>query len=60
MKEAMSNALKAFESTMKAICDENGWGYKEGDTASKLVKIVLDNGLVPHYMEKHLAGLRIP
>ena len=58
MKEAMSNALKAFESTMKAICYENDWSYKEGDTASKLVKTVLDNGLVPRYMETHLAGLR--
>ncbi len=57
MKEAMSNALKAFESTMKAICDKNGWGYKEGDTARTLVKIVLDNELVPRYMETHFAGL---
>jgi hypothetical protein len=58
MKEAMSIALKAFESTMKATCDEGGWSYKEGDTAKTLVKAVLDNGLVPHYMETHLAGLR--
>jgi hypothetical protein len=58
MKEAIFNALKAFESTMKAICDENGWTYKEGDTAKSLVKIVLDNGLVPHYMQTHFAGLR--
>ena len=58
MKEAMSNALKAFESTMKAICDENSWGYKESDTAKSLVKTVLDNELVPRYMETHFAGLR--
>ena len=58
MKEAISNALKAFESTMKAICDANGWSYKERDTAKSLVKAVLDNGLVPRYMEKHIAGLR--
>jgi hypothetical protein len=56
--EAMSDALKAFESTMKAICDTNGWSYREGDTAKPLIKIVLDNNLVPRYMETHLAGLR--
>ena len=56
--EAMSDALKAFESTMKAICDKNGWEYREGYTAKVLIKTVLDNELVPRYMETHLAGLR--
>lgn len=56
--EAMSDALKAFESTMKAICDKNGWNYRETDAAKGLIKSVLDNGLVPKYMETHLAGLR--
>lgn len=56
--EAMSEALKAFESTMKYICDENGWSYPEGATSKKLIATVLDNELVPRYMEEHLAGLR--
>lgn len=56
--DAMSDALRAFESTMKAICDQNGWGYPSNATAQPLVKIVLDNRLVPKYMETHLAGLR--
>lgn len=56
--EAMSDALKAFESTMKSICDGNGWNYPSGATAKVLIKTVLDNGLVPKYMETHLAGLR--
>jgi hypothetical protein len=56
--EAMTDALKAFESTMKAVCDKNGWSYKESDSAKALVKAVLDNGLLPRYMETHLAGLR--
>jgi hypothetical protein len=56
--EAMSDALKAFESTMKAVCEKNGWGYRGSDTAKALIKTVLDNGLVPRYMETHLAGLR--
>lgn len=56
--EAMSDALKAFESIMKAICERNGWGYRESDTAKPLINTILDNGLVPKYMETHLAGLR--
>jgi len=56
--EAMSDAHKAFESTMKAICDKNGWTYRENDTAKTLIKIVLDSEIVPKYMETHLAGLR--
>ncbi len=57
--DAIADALKAFESTMKAICDENGWTYnKEKDAAKALIKTVLDNNLVPGYMELHLAGLR--
>jgi hypothetical protein len=44
---------------MKAICDENGWSYKkDGDTAKALIKAVLDNGLIPPYMQTHFAGLR--
>jgi hypothetical protein len=58
MKEAISDALNAFESTMKAICDENGWNYPGNATAMTLVNTVLDNGLVPPYMQTHFAGLR--
>jgi hypothetical protein len=56
--EAMTEALKAFESTMKAICDENGWSYAANATAKPLISKLLGNGLVPQYMETHLAGLR--
>jgi len=56
--DAIADALKSFESTMKAICDSHGWPYKEGDTAKALIGIVLDNGLVPRYMESHLTGVR--
>lgn len=56
--EAMTEALKAFESTMKTICDKNGWSYRGGDTAKALINVVLSNGLVPKYMETHLAGVR--
>jgi hypothetical protein len=56
--DVIADALKSFESTMKAICDSHGWACKAGDTAKALIKTVLDNGLVPKYMETHLAGVR--
>jgi AbiJ N-terminal domain 4 len=58
-KDAIANASKAFESTMKTICDKLGWTYeKQKATASDLIKIVLDNELIPKYLETHLSGLR--
>jgi len=56
--DAIADALKAFESTMKAICDSQGWDYPAGATAKTLIKTVLDNGLLPSFMQTHLAGLR--
>lgn len=57
-KEAMTEALNAFESTMKAICDKNGWKYDSNATAKRLIEAILDNELVPRYMQSHFTGLR--
>jgi hypothetical protein len=58
-KESMAEALKAFESTMKTICDKKGYGYqKDKDTSSKLISIILDNNLIPEYLRNHFSGLR--
>jgi len=56
--ECLVDCLKAFESTMKIICDAKGWTYKQTDTASKLIKVCLDNGLVPTFSEQQLTSLR--
>ena len=50
-KEAVTNANNAFESTLKAICDERGWPYESGATASRLVKVVRAKGLLPNFLE---------
>ena len=50
--------LKAFESTMKAICHKRKWQYNQTDTARPLIKICEDNGLFPVFMQTHLTGLR--
>ncbi|MDV5387576.1 STM4504/CBY_0614 family protein [Pseudomonas juntendi] len=56
-KEALNEALKAFESTIKVIAGVRGWTINKGDTANKLVKACMDNGLFPSYYESHLSAL---
>lgn len=55
-KEAIQEALKAFESTMKAICDARGWPYKPTDTAKPLIEVLLKNQLIPPFLQAHLAA----
>jgi hypothetical protein len=58
-KEATADALKAFESTLKAICVARGWTYDpHKDTASKLLQIVFDNGLVPAWLQSQFTALK--
>jgi len=56
--EAIVEALKAFESTLKIICTKQGWTYAPTDTAGRLIQIVIDNGLVDKSLTNHLTGLR--
>jgi hypothetical protein len=58
-KECLNECLKAFESTMKAICHKRKWPYNQNDTAKPLIKICEDNGLFHVFMENHLTGLRM-
>ena len=52
MKDAITDANNAFESTLKAICDQRDWGYQQGARASDLLKVVRGNGLLPDYLDK--------
>lgn len=55
---AVTEACKAFESTMKAICDARRWKYDASKaTASTLIKILIDNELVPNYSGEHLRAV---
>lgn len=59
IRDAISSAANAFESTMKTICERRGWEYDaDRATAKVLVDIVIQNGLVPPYMNNELTGLR--
>jgi hypothetical protein len=57
-KDAVSEALKAFESTMKSICAARKWSHPSNATAVPLIKILLDNGLIPAEMQSHFLSLR--
>ena len=56
-KVAIVEALNAFESTMKTICDKFSWAYDKTATASKLIDVVLREELIPKYLQDHLTGL---
>lgn len=56
--ECLNECLKAFESTMKAICHKRGWAYNQTATASQLMDVCRQNNLFPAYMETSLSGLR--
>jgi len=57
-KEAIVDALKAFESTMKSICEARKWPYPAGASAKPLIEIMFVKGLIPNYLQSHFGGLR--
>lgn len=57
-KEAVNEALKAFESTMKAICHLRKWSFPANATARPLLELLIGRGLIPAELSGHLSGLR--
>jgi len=57
-KECLAECLKAFESTMKIICSEKGWTFKQTDTSRKLIQICFQNELVPTFTQNQFTSLR--
>lgn len=57
-KEALNDCLKAFESTMKAICDKRKWSYQPNATSKALIQVCFDNDLVPAFWQQQLGSLR--
>jgi hypothetical protein len=52
-------ALKAFESTMKQICEERDWEYdRDRVTSARLVDIILENELLPGWVLEQFTHLR--
>ncbi|MEQ8767532.1 MAG: hypothetical protein RL885_26730 [Planctomycetota bacterium] len=57
-KEAINECLKSLESVLKSICISKNWTFRETDTARVLIGIVLDNGILPKFMESQLGTFR--
>ena len=51
IKVAITDANNAFESVLKAICDQRHWQYPPGARASDLLKVVRQQGLLPSYLD---------
>jgi hypothetical protein len=56
--DCLTNCGKSLESTLKTICDRRKWGYKAGDTTSKLLDLVFSKSLIPNYLQTHFSALR--
>ena len=57
-KDAINNALKAFESTMKVICAQRGWMPPANPQARHLIETIITNGLISPEMLAFFNGLR--
>lgn len=57
-KDCIANCCKALESTLKIICQINGWDIKPKDGASRLIDKCLKNGLLPPYLETQFTSLK--
>lgn len=57
-KECLVDCLKAFESTMKAVCKIRGWAFNPNDTARSLITVCFANELIPTYLETQFASIR--
>jgi len=44
----------AFESVMKVICKKKGWPYNQSDTASPLLRKILENATLPSFFQTPL------
>lgn len=57
-KECLVDCLKTMETTMKIICNENGWTYNQNDTAKTLIDTCFKNKLIPDYLQTQFSSLR--
>jgi AbiJ N-terminal domain 4 len=57
-KEAVAEALKSFESTMKSICAARKWQHSPSATAKQLMDVIFDKGLIPAMLGAHFSSLR--
>ncbi len=57
LEDVIASALKALESTLKVICDLKKWPHSANATAAPLIKIVIEKGLIPSFLQSSMEGL---
>lgn len=57
-KECLNECLKAFESTMKSICNKQGWQYPGNITSKGLIAICFEKNLVPSFWQHQMTSLK--
>lgn len=57
LEDSVAAALKAFESTIKVICNFKKWSLPANATAIPLIKFVIEKGLISGYLQSSLEGL---
>ncbi len=58
LKESIAEALKSFESTMKAICYARGWSGYDNANAKDLINVMIEKEVIPKYLSSHFSSLR--
>lgn len=58
MKEALTDCLKALESTMKSIAASRKWQHDPGATAKPLIDLMFEKQLIPTFWSQHFSALR--
>lgn len=56
-KDALMNAQRAFESTLKCICKEKKIEYKDEETSRPLIKHLIEGGVLPSYQDSYMNNL---
>ena len=57
-KEVLGACFSAFESMMKLICKKRGWEHPINATASPLIKICIQNRLIPLFLQSKSESLQ--
>jgi len=52
--DCLTKCGSAFESVLKVVIDKKGWPYKQTDTASTLIKTLINNTQLENYFEQTL------
>ena len=56
--DCLTWCLKAYESTIKIVANQNGWPFEKGSTARPLTQLLFKKQFFPPYLESAMSGLQ--